>query len=108
MKHFSKRLLLAVAGVALLLAAVIAVSHWSGKQSLQRWMNQMRGKGERFTFDELALPKPTRTNYSFQRLTQAVSQLRAGPVSPGSILSMELLAWGHARVAWRTSDLPLS
>ena len=108
MKHFSKRILLAVAGVALLLAAVIAVSHWSGKHSLQRWMNQMRGKGERFTFDELALPKPTRTNYSFQRLTQAVSQLRAGPVSPGSILSMELLAWGHARVAWRTSDLPLS
>lgn len=106
MKHFSKRFALAAGSVALLLAAAVAISPWSGKNKLQRWMTSMRATGERFTFDELALPKPNRTNGNFQRLAQAVSQLRTGPVSPDSIQTMKLLAWGRARVAWRGNELP--
>ena len=106
MKQFSKRISLAVAAMALVLAAVVAVSHWSGKNKLERWMAAMRAKGERFTFEELALPKPNRTNDNFQRLALAVSQLRVGPVDPG-IQAMELLAWGRARVAWRGNEPPV-
>lgn len=95
---------------AFLLAAVLSgvFSARRGKSSVERWKDEMRAKGEKFTVDELLAGRmPAKTN-RVEELKRLGNLLGATGRTIGSIEHFRYLSNGVAEAAWMRPKLGLS
>ncbi|MEW6307147.1 MAG: hypothetical protein AB1705_27095 [Verrucomicrobiota bacterium] len=89
--------------VALVFAGVV---FWRYRQSgVDRWMNQMRAQGEKFTFHELGITGPTPADPNEAQLDSAVAALRGNRFTPAVVDMMPFAGPGQARVIWKEPHL---
>jgi hypothetical protein len=103
---FKKRLAL-LFGCALLLIVFAWVLMGRRQGAAERWMAEMRTKGEKFTLEELGLLRPASTNAAMEIIEVAASRFKAlerAQLST-SFRSSEEVGSGRKRVVWAETNL---
>ena len=101
-----KRLAVAVVGLGLIGACAWAL--FGRRQSaLDRWMAEMRAKGEKLTMEELGLNRPARTNAAMEVIETAASRFKALDRAKvvGQFQSAEDIGASYKRVSWAQTHL---
>jgi hypothetical protein len=106
LKYSRKRLAVAVIGLGLI--GVCAWALFGRRQSaLDRWMAEMRAKGEKLTITELGLNRPPRTNAAMEVIETAASRFKA--LDRAKVVarfeSAEAFGSAHKRVEWAQTNL---
>ena len=93
-----------VAACLAALGALLWLSRFRGRESLQQWKARMTARGERFGIDELA-PPLARRDTNLDELIAAGDQLRGRSFNPADYLEFNFSAPGEARPKWLGTNL---
>jgi len=104
--QMKKRRLLMFLVFALIVGATVAifVARSSRHQTLNGYIEELRARGEKMTFEELIASLSPHTNDSLAVLTNVVLQLGALPGDATNIDIMHYVGPGRAQVAWNLSE----
>src|SRR5690349_5605235 len=93
-----------IIGLVLLAGVVAVLIHRSSSQGkLQRYMAELRAKGEKLTFAELSANRPASESNSTKAFFLATGQLRTTVLAPYTISPRDFVKPGEAQVRWRES-----
>jgi len=102
---FPRKVFIGLTAFLCLMAALIWVSGWHGRRSLQIWKARMVAQGEKFGIDELAPPLPTTNDTNFDRILSARSALEQRSFNPGNYSARSFVAPGEAFPLWMGEEL---
>jgi len=102
-----RRLLLALAAIALLIAVFGGIGlNTCSHKALAKFKADLRAKGERLTFDELYARDTSESAVSREELKAAGSALGQLRLCPGALDLMVYVGPGQAQVAWKQDRPP--
>jgi hypothetical protein len=105
MKSFLRFILVMAVVMVVGLGAAILLFRSFGRGALEAYLVEMRAKGEKFTFPELAASLSTNANDSLDTITNAARSLGDPPIGATNIVC-QYVTWGQAQLSWGVSRLP--
>ncbi len=99
-----RRILFVVIALIALVAIALLAHQAKSKSALEKYKAELRAKGEKFTFAELAASYTTNANNSMAVITNAANTLRATRTGPGNVEFRKYAAPGQATLAWESSE----